>query len=219
MPEPDAFETAVKQGDLGKITAALANQPSLTSHRDASGSSMIQLAAYYGRSQAAQTLADAWPDMDLASAICAGRTATVAAALAHDPSQADHLSGDGFLPLCLAAAFGHRAILDQLLAAGARVNAASRALGGVHPLDSAVFGGDLDIVRRLLESGADPNLAQEGGFMPLHGAAQRGDSEMVELLLSHGADPIATSDNGKYASDYAMEAGHVELADRLTIVV
>ncbi len=48
-----------------------------------------------------------------------------------------------------------------------------------------------DVVRLLLERGADPNIRDEGDdAMPLHFAAERGDSRLVMLLIEHGADPV-----------------------------
>jgi ankyrin repeat protein len=60
------------------------------------------------------------------------------------------------------------------------------------PLSAAAEFGRLDIVRLLLERGADPTWpdadSSERGAA-LHAAAGRGDREMVELLLKHHADP------------------------------
>jgi ankyrin repeat protein len=60
------------------------------------------------------------------------------------------------------------------------------------PLYAAADFGRLDVVRLLLERGADPTWpdaeASERGAA-LHAAARRGDREMVELLLKHHADP------------------------------
>jgi ankyrin repeat protein len=48
-----------------------------------------------------------------------------------------------------------------------------------------------DVVRLLLERGADPNIRDEGDdAMPLHFAAERGDLEVVTLLVEHGADTV-----------------------------
>ena len=48
-----------------------------------------------------------------------------------------------------------------------------------------------DVVRALLERGADPNIRDEGDdAMPLHFAAERGDMEIVKLLVEHGADTV-----------------------------
>ena len=59
-------------------------------------------------------------------------------------------------------------------------------------LCNATMAGNSDIVRLLLEAGADPSQP-EPGLAPrgsaLIGAASRGDEELVRLLLAHGADP------------------------------
>ena len=59
-------------------------------------------------------------------------------------------------------------------------------------LCNAAMSSHSDIVRLLLEAGADPNQP-EPGLAPrgsaLIGAASQGNEELVRLLLSHGADP------------------------------
>lgn len=60
------------------------------------------------------------------------------------------------------------------------------------PLYAAADFGRRDVVRLLLERGADPTWPDADGSergAALHAAARRGDREMVELLLKHGADP------------------------------
>ena len=48
-----------------------------------------------------------------------------------------------------------------------------------------------DVVRLLLERGADPNTpGNEYDHTPLHGAAGLGSKELVEMLLNAGADPM-----------------------------
>lgn len=60
------------------------------------------------------------------------------------------------------------------------------------PLRNAAAGGHIEIVKLLLEHGADPNLPEEG-IAPrghaLHSAVCNGHIEIVELLLEHGAHP------------------------------
>jgi ankyrin repeat protein len=60
-------------------------------------------------------------------------------------------------------------------------------------LKHACFEGDLDEVRRLLDSGADPNSTDEHGS----GTLMTFQPAMVEYLLSRGADPnVQTNENG-----------------------
>jgi ankyrin repeat protein len=47
----------------------------------------------------------------------------------------------------------------------------------------------LDVVKLLLERGADPNVKDDDGKTPLHYAAWKGHHKVVELLLEHGANP------------------------------
>lgn len=52
-----------------------------------------------------------------------------------------------------------------------------------------------DVVRILLDHGADPNIRDEGDYaMPLHFAAEIGDIDIIRMLIEHGADPIGTGD-------------------------
>ncbi|KAJ7736575.1 ankyrin repeat protein, partial [Mycena maculata] len=56
------------------------------------------------------------------------------------------------------------------------------------PLHIAVQGGNIEIVARLLEAGADPTARfAEPECQPLHLAVEQGDMEIATLLLDHGA--------------------------------
>jgi ankyrin repeat protein len=59
------------------------------------------------------------------------------------------------------------------------------------PLMAACLSGDLDVVRFLVDRGADVKARNRLGFTALHGAALSGDAVMVGLLLDRGADPNA----------------------------
>jgi RNA polymerase sigma factor (sigma-70 family) len=64
--------------------------------------------------------------------------------------------------------------------------------GNGTPLANAASGGHMDVVKFLLDRGADPNVPQEHAAphgAPLYKAVINGDYEMAKLLLEHGAHP------------------------------
>jgi ankyrin repeat protein len=71
------------------------------------------------------------------------------------------------------------------------------------------------LVARLLERGADPNVANAGGGTALMTAALKGRERVVRLLLERGADPAARDKSGKTASDYASDARHPDVQKAL----
>ena len=67
--------------------------------------------------------------------------------------------------------------------------------------------GEIDLVKKLLEAGADPNVTDKFGFTPLsvrtssggtilHAACDEGDINLVKKLLNAGADPNVTDEFG-----------------------
>lgn len=205
---------AIELGETAEVLRWIQEEPTLLRERAPGGASVLQWAAYLHRSEIVEALGSAWPDWDLYDAATTGNSARLAELLqaGADPNS---LSPDGFLPLCLAAAFGHGQVVEALLQAGADPNFRSQSLGGVAPLDSAIFGGDIGVIELLLKAGADPHAAQSGGFRPLHGAAQSGRDDLVQLLLKYHADPRVRDDEGRTAADWAQQSGHDRLAEFL----
>lgn len=78
---------------------------------------------------------------------------------------------------------------------------------GATPLIYAAFGGYAEIVRQLINKGADVNKKSRDGYTALMWAAHNGHLETVRLLLDNGADDTLRHE-GKTALDYATERFH-----------
>ncbi|CAN2141066.1 ankyrin repeat domain-containing protein [Wolbachia pipientis] len=84
---------------------------------------------------------------------------------------------------------------------------------GNAPLHEAARCGAADVVRMLVESGANINLVNYDKKTPLHLAAKHNHLEVVKYLVDNGADFSAGKD--KMPLDYAREGGHKEIVEYL----
>jgi ankyrin repeat protein len=173
----------------------------------------------------------------LIAAITSGDTATVRALVREDPSLASARDPSG-LPVVLlalfhqqpeaaaalleaepdlgileAAAVGRADRVRELLAAdGAALRA--RTPEGFTPLGLAAFMGGAEVVRVLLEHGADADDDADNrfGVRPVNAAAAAHDHETMRLLLDAGADPDAPQQGGFTALHTAAHTDDVEMA-------
>jgi hypothetical protein len=76
--------------------------------------------------------------------------------------------------------------VQSALSSGAQSN---RGVDGVYPLALAAKLGRTEIVKTLIERGADPNVKGRGDYGPLALAVENGRADVVRILLESGADP------------------------------
>jgi ankyrin repeat protein len=210
------FFDLIRQGKTAEIAEAVEAQPTLARSRDAQGISAIILAIYTQQAVIRDFLLSCLTELDIFEAAAVGDCARLGHLIAADAMSVRAVSPDGWTPLHLAAAFANAEPVTLLLEHGAHVHQFSHNPLRNQPLHACVaLNHSLDIVRVLLESGADVNASQHGGYTPLLQAAAAGRKDLVLLLLEHGARPDCVCDRGKSAADYAKERGHAEVAEIL----
>ncbi|WP_300758779.1 ankyrin repeat domain-containing protein [uncultured Brachyspira sp.] len=109
-------------------------------------------------------------------------------------------------PLIKAIEYKQTDIINYLLENNADVNLT---LGYSTPLTEAMY--DEELVRKLIDLGADVNLTTESGFTPLMASAGRHNIAIAELLIEKGADIEAKDDDGINALVYASTYNNEEM--------
>jgi len=94
-----------------------------------------------------------------------------------------------------------------------RANTDKSTSEGITPLFGAISGGNLDIVRILIENGADVNKSHPlDGTSPLMFSVMDDKNESAELLIENGADVNARQKHGPTVLMGVIHAGNEELA-------
>lgn len=204
----DEFIDAIRKGDSQSVRAMIDRDPSLLS-RSGDGPSPILHALYNGHAEVAALLAERTRDRTLHEAAALGEVDRVRAMLKADPALLHSFSPDGYAFFGFATFFRHPEVDRAVLDLGPDVNAQARNPQRVGAIHAAAAQMDREMVRTLLEHGANPNLKQQLDYTALHTAAVRGDIEMAKLLIQHGASASARGTDGKTVLDVAREHGQV----------
>ena len=149
--------------------------------------SPVREALYRGDRTAAEAAAEG-ADLDVFDAAALGRTDRLRELLDADPALAHTLSDDGFTALHLACFGAGEEAVRLLVERGAPLERLAEAsFARVRPLGTAVFAGNVNAARILLDAGADPNGVDSGEHRPLQTAEANGNDALAALLREHGA--------------------------------
>jgi uncharacterized protein len=203
------FLNLVRSGKTAEVAAAVEEDRSLISCRDAQGVSAFLWSIYTQQPLIRDYLLSHLSALDIFEASALGNCTHIEPLLRQDPMLVHATSADGWAPLHLAAAFGGAQATVLLIAHGAHVHRFSHNPMHNQPLHACIaLSRDPETVRILIAQGADVNMAQAGGYGPLHQAAAAGLVEVTKILLEAGAKMDMRCDQGKTPAEYARERNH-----------
>ena len=216
MTTTQDFLVAIKTGNRAEVALLLDVDAALVDARDEDGLSAVLIAAYYQQPDLVQLLVQRGAELNIFAACAAGDLPRIQTLIEQQPDLVSAYAPDGFQPLGLAAFFGQVDVVEFLLGRGAEVNSPSHNALRVMPLHSAIANRRTEIVKRLLDHGADVNTTQADDVTPLHEAAQNGMLEVTQWLLERGVrvNPRLSS-SGKTPLTLALEHHHDDVAELL----
>ncbi len=190
----DGFFEAARVGDA-RMVKALIEQGRNINEKQPNGRTALHEAAACGQSEIVQILLEnkAWPYPNTK----------------FFPS-----------PLFLASDGGHAHVVDILLRRAKSLGPNDRYDGGDDTALSRAAGkGHEDVVRILVNYGADLNARTKSGATALIRAAAGGYNAIVRYLIDYGADPATQTDEGTTALQAARRAGHADTGRLLEVEV
>jgi hypothetical protein len=187
LPQIEAMITAVSEGNVPEVQRLVRQWPGLAYTVMEDGLPAILFSQYRSRTDVVQALLASGMRLTIGEAAAVGATARVQKIAARWPAAIHEYTSDGFTPLQLACFFGHYELAAFLVEQGADIHAVAKNAMAIQPLHAAVAGQFVDIVKLLIDHGADVNARQQSNFTPLMAARQNNNQEIEALLVAAGA--------------------------------
>ena len=190
------------------------------------GNPILMVAAQKGNASIVQALLDKQADPNarnpegataLIAAVETDHVEAVRVLLAHGANvdAAYQMGGlTGTTPLMLATMNGNTAIVEALIARGAKVQAQDASLGTT-PLHNAADTGNTAVAEALIKNGSQVDVRDWIGRTPLMSAAMSGKVAMVRFLIAKGARVTARDDNSRQMFAAAQFVGDKKMEEEL----
>ena len=208
QPADHPIHRAARLGDIVAVRAALDADASLASLGSRRGLTPLHYAVLGGSHQAVTLLLDRGANIHVRSPLDLEAIDFAVWGEGRQPINPGIarllLSRGATYDLAVASALGDRGGVQQMLdAAPSRISETRPS--GRRPLSAAVEHGHDDIVRLLLERGANPRWDEPNAphGTSLHAASRLGNLAIVKLLLHYGADPHEDIDSTSSAAAFA----------------
>ena len=199
-PNPTNLIFAAEKGDLFTVRQLLAAGVDVNA-QDPRGRTPLMASTHANQAEVAEVLIEAGADIDKKDEMqdtpflyagAEGCLEVLRVLIAHGAStkKTNRYGGSALIP---AAHHGHVEVVRELLDnTNINVNHVNR-LGWTALIEAVILsdGGPKhqQIVRLLLEAGADPELPDRDGMSPLQLAKSKGYREIATILIEHGATP------------------------------